>query len=151
MIFSGLFGFLLFIGKFSAANESIGFRLCSGFFVFRFYKVSGQRSDLIFAEFCVAPSLEGFLSNRRLGRVDLSGGLGMAFRLRLCARIRQEPAWQSAGETTRNIAAAWAGGRDTARRAGRKLFRSSLLVVYFGFSDRCWSLGCHRSAAILCK
>jgi hypothetical protein len=41
MSFGGSFGFFLFLGKFSAANESIGLCFCRGFLVFRFYKVRG--------------------------------------------------------------------------------------------------------------
>jgi hypothetical protein len=59
MNFSGLFGLFLFIGKLSAANQSIGFRFCGGFLVFSFYKVRGQSCDLIFAKLRIGPSLGG--------------------------------------------------------------------------------------------
>lgn len=49
MDFSSFFALFLFIGKFCAANERIGFRFRRGLFVFGFHEVSGQRSDLIIA------------------------------------------------------------------------------------------------------
>ena len=149
MNFSSLFGFFfLFLDKFSAANERVGLRFCRGFFVFSLHKVSGQCSNLIFAKLRIAPSLAGFLRDRCLRPFSLAtGSLGMSFRLR--ARVRQEPAGQPAGETTRNIAATWAGARDIVCWAGRKLFRGGLLFVRFAFRDRRGRLRCYRFAAIL--
>jgi hypothetical protein len=149
MNFSTFFGFFLFVGKLSAANEGIGFRFCGGFFVFSFHKVSGQGSHLIFAELRIVLRVGEFLSDWRFRRVGFSGALGMAFGL--CAPVSQEPAGQPAGEAARNIGATWASGRDTARRPGRKVFWGGLLVMPFALRGRRWRRRCYRFAAILRK
>lgn len=97
MNFSRFLGLFLFVDKFSAANECIGFRFCRGFFVFRFDKVSGQRGDLILAQLCIVPNLAWFMRDRRRWCFRLATGcFGVSFGLRAC--VSQKPAGKPAGK-----------------------------------------------------
>lgn len=93
-----------FVFEFGAADDGIGLCVVLGFFVLGFGEISGQRGDLVFAQFGVnaSPSWRGGFTLRRRGFLHLFGNRrrsfgGRGLGCRFGARFRKYPAREPAG------------------------------------------------------